>query len=149
LETSAGTGSLSQALSDVKGDMRVNPADLRYDKEHEWVRVDGDTAVIGISDYAQDQLGEVVYVDLPSVGDELVSGETFGEIESVKSVSELYAPVAGTVVEVNDELDGSPETINSDPYGSGWMVKVKMGDPTEVDGLMSAEDYEAFVASEA
>lgn len=127
----------------------MNPADLRYDKEHEWVRVEGDTAVIGISDYAQDQLGEVVYVDLPSVGDELVAGETFGEIESVKSVSELYAPISGTVVEVNDDLDGAPETINSDPYGGGWMVKVQMGDPAEADGLMSADDYEAFVASEA
>lgn len=127
----------------------MNPADLKYDKEHEWVRVEGDAAFIGISDFAQDQLGEVVYVDLPSVGDELVAGETFGEIESVKSVSELYAPISGTVVEVNDELDGSPETINSDPYGSGWMVKVQMGDPSEVDGLMSADDYEAFVASEA
>ena len=127
----------------------MNPADLRYDKEHEWVRVEDDTAVIGISDYAQDQLGEVVYVDLPSVGDDLVAGETFGEIESVKSVSELYAPVSGTVVEVNDDLDGAPETINSDPYGGGWMVKVRMGDPAEADGLMSADDYEAFVASEA
>lgn len=127
----------------------MNPADLRYDKEHEWVRVEGDAAVIGISDFAQDQLGEVVYVDLPSVGDELVAGETFGEIESVKSVSELYAPVSGTVVEVNDELDGSPEVINSDPYGSGWMVKVQLGDAAELDGLMSADEYEAFVASEA
>lgn len=127
----------------------MNPADLRYDREHEWVRVEGDTAIIGISDFAQDQLGEVVYVDLPSAGDELVAGETFGEIESVKSVSELYAPLSGTVVEVNDELDGSPETINADPYGGGWMVKVKMGDPSQLDGLMSADDYEAFVASEA
>jgi len=127
----------------------VNPADLRYDKEHEWVRVEGDTAFIGISDFAQDQLGEVVYVDLPSAGDELVAGETFGEIESVKSVSELYAPVSGTVVEVNDDLDGSPEVINADPYGAGWMIKVALGDPSELDGLMSADEYEAFVASEA
>ena len=127
----------------------MNPADLRYDKEHEWVRVEGDTAFIGISDFAQDQLGEVVYVDLPSAGDELVAGETFGEIESVKSVSELYAPVSGTVVEVNDDLDGSPEVINADPYGAGWMIKVALGDPSELDGLMSADEYEAFVASEA
>jgi len=127
----------------------MNPADLRYDKEHEWVRVEGDSAVIGISDFAQDQLGEVVYVDLPSVGDVLAVGETFGEIESVKSVSELFAPVSGTVVEVNDELDSAPESINSDAYGAGWMVKVKLADPAELDGLMSSVEYDAFVANEA
>jgi glycine cleavage system H protein len=127
----------------------MNPADLRYDKEHEWVRVEDDTAVIGISEFAQDQLGEVVYVDLPAVGDELVAGETFGEIESVKSVSELFAPVSGTVVEVNDDLDSASEAINSDPYGDGWMVKIKLSDPSQVDGLMSADEYESFVANEA
>jgi glycine cleavage system H protein len=127
----------------------VYPADLKYDKEHEWVRVEGDAAVVGISDFAQDQLGEVVYVDLPSVGDELVAGETFGEIESVKSVSELYAPVSGTILEVNGDLDKSPETINSDPYGSGWMVKVALADASQLDDLMSSEDYESFVANEA
>jgi glycine cleavage system H protein len=127
----------------------VNPADLRYDKEHEWVRVEGDTAVIGISDFAQDQLGEVVYVDLPSVGDELVAGDTFGEIESVKSVSELFAPVSGTVVEVNDELDSASEVINSDPYGAGWMVKIKLSDASQLDALMSAGEYDSFVANEA
>lgn len=125
------------------------PADLKYDREHEWVRVEGDVAVIGISDFAQDQLGEVVYVDLPSAGDELVAGETFGEIESVKSVSELFSPVSGEVVEVNEDLDGAPETINSEPYGAGWMVKVRMGDPSQVDALMSSDEYEAFVGSEA
>mgnify|MGYP001793390334 CR=1 FL=1 len=125
------------------------PADLRYDREHEWVRVEGDIAVIGISNFAQDQLGEVVYVDLPSKGDELVAGETFGEIESVKSVSELYSPVSGEVVEVNDDLDGSPETINTDPYGAGWMVKVKMADASQLDGMMAADEYESFIANEA
>jgi len=127
----------------------MNPADLRYDKEHEWVRVEGDVAVIGISDFAQDQLGEVVYVDLPEVGDELVAGDTFGEIESVKSVSELFAPVSGAVVEVNDELDTASEVINSDPYGAGWMVKIKLSDASQLDALMSAGEYEAFVANEA
>jgi len=127
----------------------MNPADLRYDKEHEWVRVEGDTAVIGISDFAQDQLGEVVYVDLPDVGDELAAGDTFGEIESVKSVSELFAPVSGTVVEVNDELDTASEVINSDPYGAGWMVKIELSDASQLDALMSAGEYEAFVANEA
>ncbi|MDO8963800.1 MAG: glycine cleavage system protein GcvH [Coriobacteriia bacterium] len=125
------------------------PADLKYDKEHEWVRVEGDTAVIGISHFAQDQLGEVVYVDLPSVGDELTAGETFGEIESVKSVSELYSPVTGEIVEVNDDLDNAPETVNSDPYGEGWMVKIKLADPSQVDAMMSSDEYESFVANEA
>jgi glycine cleavage system H protein len=133
----------------TKGATSVNPADLKYDKEHEWVRVEGDTATVGISDFAQDQLGEVVYVDLPSVGDDLVAGETFGEIESVKSVSELYAPLSGTVTEVNDAVDASPETINSDPYGDGWMIKVTLADPAQLDGLMSADEYEAYVSSEA
>jgi glycine cleavage system H protein len=127
----------------------VNPADLRYHKEHEWVRVEGDTAVIGISDFAQDQLGEVVYVDLPPAGDTLAAGDTFGEIESVKSVSELFSPVTGKVTGVNSELDSTPESINSDPYGTGWMIKVAMSDPSEVDGLMSASEYDAFIANEA
>ena len=124
------------------------PADLKYDKEHEWVRVEGAEAVIGISDFAQDQLGEVVYVDLPSVGDELVAGETFGEIESVKSVSELYAPITGTVLEVNDALGATPENINSAPYGDGWMIKVSVADAAQLDALLSADEYESFVANE-
>jgi glycine cleavage system H protein len=127
----------------------VYPAELKYDKQHEWVRVEGDAAFVGISDFAQDQLGEVVYVDLPSVGDELVAGETFGEIESVKSVSELYAPVTGKILEVNDALGDSPETINSDPYGGGWMIKVAMADASQLDALLSADEYESFVANEA
>jgi glycine cleavage system H protein len=125
------------------------PADLKYDKEHEWLKVDGDVASIGITDFAQDQLGEVVYVDLPAVGDEVVAGEAFGEIESVKSVSELYSPVSGEVVDVNIALDGKPETVNEDVYGEGWMIKVKMSDASEVDAMMSAADYESFLASEA
>lgn len=125
------------------------PKDLRYTKEHEWVRIDGDAAVVGISHFAQDQLGEVVYVDLPSVGDESVAGETFGEIESVKSVSELYWPVAGEIVKVNEALGDAPESVNEDPYGEGWMIVVKMADPAQADDLMSADDYEAFVAEEA
>ncbi|MRR13629.1 glycine cleavage system protein GcvH [bacterium] len=125
------------------------PADLKYDKEHEWVRVEGDVAVIGISDFAQDQLGEVVYIDLPAVGDTVTAGDTFGEIESVKSVSELYSPVSGEVVSVNDELDGAPETVNEDPYGAGWMIEVKMSDSSEVGGLMSSAEYQAFIESES
>ncbi len=125
------------------------PSELKYDKEHEWVRIEGDTAVVGISDFAQDQLGEVVFVDLPEAGTQVVSGETFGEIESVKSVSDLFSPVNGSVVEVNSALSDTPETVNEDPYGDGWLIKVQMTDPTEPDGLMSADDYEAFVAGEA
>ncbi len=125
------------------------PKDLRYYREHEWVAVEGDEALIGISHFAQDQLGEVVYVDLPSEGDEVSMGDTFGEIESVKSVSELYAPVSGTIVSVNEALSDTPETVNEDPYGEGWMIRVEMTDPGQVDALMTAEEYEVFVAEEA
>ena len=123
----------------------AHPSDRSYSKDHEWVLVDGDTATVGISDFAQDQLGEVVYVDLPSEGDTLTAGEAFGEIESVKSVSELIAPVSGEVTEVNSSLSDSPETVNSDAHGAGWMVKVRMTEDSEVDGLLSAEDYDAFI----
>ena len=125
------------------------PNDLKYDKEHEWVRVEGDTAVIGISDFAQDQLGEVVFVDLPAAGSDAVAGETFGEVESVKSVSDLFSPVTGSVVEVNDNLSDAPETVNEDPYGDGWLIKVKLSDASELDGLMAAAEYEEFIAGEA
>ena len=127
----------------------AHPSDRVYSNEHEWVIVDGDTATIGISSFAQDQLGEVVYVDLPSAGDPVSAGDTFGEIESVKSVSELFAPVSGEVVNVNDALDAAPETVNEDPYGTGWMIEVKMSDPSEMSGLMSADDYQAFLESES
>lgn len=129
--------------------MSSYPRELKYDKEHEWVRTQGDVAVIGISHFAQDQLGEVVYIDLPEEGDEVVAGETFGEIESVKSVSELYTPVSGEVVRVNEALADSPETVNEDPYGEGWMIEVRMADASQVDDMMSAEAYEAFIAEES
>lgn len=125
------------------------PKDLKYDREHEWVRVDGDVVTIGISDFAQDQLGEVVYVDLPSIGNAVTAGDSFGEVESVKSVSELFSPVSGEIVEVNDSLGDAPETVNEDPYGDGWMIKVKLSDASEVDGLMDADGYEAYLAEEA
>lgn len=123
----------------------AHPSDRVYSKEHEWVIVDGDVATIGISSFAQDQLGEVVYVDLPAAGDELTAGESFGEIESVKSVSELFAPVSGEITEVNTALDDSPETVNADPHEAGWMLKVSLSDAGELDALMSAEDYDAFI----
>jgi glycine cleavage system H protein len=125
------------------------PSDLKYDKEHEWVRLEGDIAIIGISHFAQNQLGEVVYVDLPSEGDSVSAGETFGEIESVKSVSELYSPADGEIVKVNASLSDAPEVVNEDPYGEGWMIQVKLADPSQIDGLLSAEEYEAFVSEEA
>jgi glycine cleavage system H protein len=125
------------------------PSELKYDKEHEWVRLEDDSAVIGISYFAQDQLGEVVYVDLPAVGDSVVAGDTFGEIESVKSVSDLFSPVTGEVVEINDALGDAPETVNQDVYGDGWLIKVKLSDASEVDAMMSAAEYEAFIAEEA
>jgi glycine cleavage system H protein len=122
-----------------------HPSDRRYSKEHEWVVAEGDVATIGISEFAQDQLGEVVYVDLPGTGDALNAGDTFGEIESVKSVSELYAPVTGEVVEVNDSLSDTPETVNQDPHGEGWMIKVRVDDAGELDNLMSADEYDEFI----
>jgi len=125
----------------------AHPSDRKYSKEHEWVLVDGDTATVGISSFAQDQLGEVVYVDLPSSGDTLSVGDSFGEIESVKSVSELFAPVSGEIVEVNGALGDTPETVNAEPHGAGWMVKVKLEDAGELDALMSAEEYDAFIVA--
>ena len=123
------------------------PEGLRYSSDHEWVRVDGDTATIGITDYAQDALGDVVYVDLPEVGDSVTAGGTFGEVESTKSVSELYAPIGGTIASVNDELGDEPEKLNSDPYGEGWICTITIGDATELDALLDAEAYKALTES--
>lgn len=125
------------------------PADLRYTKEHEWVRVEGDRGTVGITEYAQKQLGDVVYVELPDVGRALKPHDVFGTVESVKAVSELYAPVAGEVAEANSALVQTPETINTDPYGAAWMIRVKLSDPAAVAQLMDAAAYEAFVESES
>lgn len=122
------------------------PEDLRYSKEHEWVRVDGETAVIGITDYAQDALGDVVYVDPPDVGTDLSAGDSFGEVESTKSVSELYAPISGTVSTVNNDLADEPEKLNADPYGEGWICSVTITDAGELDALLDAAAYQAFIA---
>jgi len=121
------------------------PPDLKYSKSHEWVRVEGDLATVGITDYAQDQLGDVVYLELPEPGRIIHQDESFGSIESVKAVSDLISPVSGEVVEVNDELVDAPETVNEDPYTSGWMVIVRMDDPNEVKELMSVSEYQAFL----
>lgn len=121
------------------------PKGLKYSKEHEWVLVeDEDGAVIGISDFAQNELGEVVYVEAPELGEKISRDDPFGAVESVKAVSDLYAPVSGAVTEVNDALRDTPELINEDPYGEGWIVKVAMSDPGELDGLMTAEEYAAY-----
>ena len=124
------------------------PADYRYTKEHEWVMIDGETAVVGITDHAQDQLGDVVFVELPAVGDALESAKSFGTVESVKAVSDLYAPLNGEVTDVNQALEDAPETVNSDPHGEGWMIRMKIGDPSQVKELMTAEQYEAYVSAE-
>lgn len=121
------------------------PTDLRYTNEHEWVRVEGDTGTIGITDYAQDMLGDVVYLDLPAAGANVAQHDKMGEIESVKAVSDLYSPVGGEIVEVNQEAVDSPELVNSEPYGRGWMIKVRLSNASEAGALMSAEEYEAFV----
>jgi glycine cleavage system H protein len=123
------------------------PADLKYTKEHEWIKPDGGTASIGITHYAQESLGDIVFVDMPKVGTELTAGKTFGSIESVKAVSDLYAPASGTVTEVNGDLTTAPERINKDAHGS-WLVKLKLKDPAELGSLLSAADYEKFVAEE-
>jgi glycine cleavage system H protein len=123
----------------------MNPDDLRYTREHEWARTEGDRVTVGITDYAQDALGDIVYVDVPPVGTSVSAGETFGEVESTKSVSDLYSPVSGTIVERNDELDKSPELINADPYGQGWLVVVELTDPAELDQLLDADAYAELV----
>jgi glycine cleavage system H protein len=121
------------------------PEDLRYTREHEWARMKGAQVVIGITDFAQDQLGDVVYVELPDAGDPVKKGESFGVVESTKAVSELFAPVSGKVVEVNDPLSDAPETINEDPYEEGWMIVIEPSDPKELESLMDAKAYRAFV----
>ena len=126
----------------------VSPPELKYTKEHEWVRVEGDTGTIGITDYAQDQLGDIVFVELPEVGAAISAAQKLGEIESVKAVSELFAPVSGEVTEANDGLADSPEAVNDDPYGDGWMVKMRLSAAAELDGLLSADEYEAFIEAE-
>jgi glycine cleavage system H protein len=123
------------------------PTDFKYTREHEWIKSDGKTATIGITDYAQGSLGDIVFVDLPKPGTELTAGKTFGSVESVKAVSDLYAPATGTVTEVNGELATAPEKINKDAHGS-WMMKVTLKNPGELNGLLSAADYEKFVAEE-
>jgi glycine cleavage system H protein len=121
------------------------PENLRYTKEHEWVRLEGDVAIVGITDFAQRELGDIVYVEVESVGKPLQSGDVFGTVEAVKTVSDLFLPLAGSVTEVNPKLNSNPELVNSDPYGEGWMVKMKLDNVSEVEGLMDAAAYQNLV----
>ncbi len=125
------------------------PEDLKYSKEHEWVRVSGNIATIGVSDYAQDQLGEVVFIELPDEGEEFEKDDAFGVIESVKSVNDIYAPITGRIMEMNDPVVDSPEIVNEDPYGEGWLVKIEISDLKELGEFMSAKDYEAYIKEES
>ncbi len=122
------------------------PQHLRYSSDHEWVSVEGNRARVGITDYAQDALGDVVYVQVPTVGSTVAAGDSFGEVESTKSVSDVYAPVSGTVVAVNDALSGAPEALNQDPYGSGWLCDIEMNDVAQLDSLLDAAAYQALIA---
>lgn len=124
------------------------PKDLKYTEEHEWVKVDGDTATVGITDFAQEELGDVVFLELPEAGEEFKQGDTFGSIEAVKTVADLYAPISGTISEVNETLEDAPETVNTSPYEDGWLVKVTIGDPGELDSLMDADAYEQHIDQE-
>jgi glycine cleavage system H protein len=122
------------------------PSDYRYTKEHEWIKVSGDTGTIGITDYAQHELGDVVFVEMPAVGAKITAGQVFGTVESVKAVSEIFAPVSGEVTETNPTLSATPETLNTDPHGAGWLVKIKLASPSDVSSLMDAAAYQAFVS---
>jgi glycine cleavage system H protein len=122
------------------------PENLRYTKEHEWIKVENDSAIVGISDYAQNELGDIVFVELPKTGDAVESMKPFGSIEAVKSVSDIFAPVSGVIIEVNQELESSPQLINQDPYGKGWIVKLKISNPQELDQLLSPGDYQSLVS---
>lgn len=124
------------------------PADLKYTKSHEWVRVNGATATIGITDHAQHELGDIVYVDLPKIGAHLEKGKTLGSVESVKAVSDVYAPVSGEVTEINELLADAPEKLNEDPHGAAWLVKLKLSAPAEVENLMNAADYQTYIGAE-
>ena len=121
------------------------PSDIRYTAEHEWIRVEGEEAYVGITDYAQSELGEIVFVDVPTIGEEVAQGEVFGSIEAVKTVSDLNIPVTGEVLTINEELDAQPELVNNDPYGEGWIIKIAVKDIAELDNLMDAEAYQATI----
>jgi glycine cleavage system H protein len=132
----------------LNGGVMEIPQGLKYSKEHEWVATEDSVATIGITDHAQDQLGEIVYIELPAVGDKVSKDDPFGVVESVKAVSDIYAPVTGTVIEINEDLPESPETVNEDPYGDGWLIKVKITDMSDLEDLMDSEEYTELLARE-
>ncbi|WP_026914144.1 glycine cleavage system protein GcvH [Christiangramia portivictoriae] len=123
------------------------PQELKYTKDHEWVKIEGDTATIGVTDFAQGELGDIVYVEVETLDETLEKEEVFGTVEAVKTVSDLYMPVSGEIIEFNDSLEDEPEKVNNDPYGDGWMIKIKLSDPSEVEGLLSAEEYQEVVGA--
>lgn len=127
----------------------IYPDTLKYTREHEWLRLQGNVGTVGITHYAQSELGDIVYVELPAAGTAVIAGEEFGTLESVKAVSEIFAPASGEVLEVNESLAGGPEAINKDPYGDGWLLKIKLADPKEAEGLMSGAEYRKFIEEEA
>ncbi|MGB3850517.1 MAG: glycine cleavage system protein GcvH [Tunicatimonas sp.] len=123
------------------------PADLKYTNDHEWVRIEGDEAYVGVTDFAQSELGDIVYVEIETVGDEIAQGEVFGTVEAVKTVSDLFMPISGTVLEVNPEIEGAPELVNEDPYEKGWMVKLSVKDTSELDELLDADAYQSVIGA--
>ena len=123
------------------------PSELKYTKDHEWIKIDGDIATVGITDFAQGELGDIVYVEVETVGEELEQEEVFGTVEAVKTVSDLFLPLSGEIIEFNEALEDAPENVNTDPYEAGWMIKVKCSDLSQVDGLMSAADYKALISA--
>ncbi|MFM2292953.1 MAG: hypothetical protein RIS29_2766 [Bacteroidota bacterium] len=123
------------------------PANLKYTKEHEWIRVEGEVAYVGITDYAQSELGEIVFVEVETVGETLASGDVFGTVEAVKTVSDLYLPVDGTILEFNEKLEDAPELVNDDAFGKGWMIKLEIKDASQIESLLSAEEYEAIIGA--
>ena len=127
----------------------MNPEDLKYSKDHTWVRMEDDEGTVGITDYAQESLGDIVYVDVPEEDDDVEAGEEVAEVESTKATSSVLSPVSGTVIEVNEDIEDSPDTINEDPYGDGWIVRLKLSDPSELKGLMDADAYQTFVEEES
>jgi glycine cleavage system H protein len=126
----------------------VNPKNLKYHREHDWARVEGDTAVFGLTDYAQETLGDIVYIELPEVGTDVTAGTAYAEVESVKAVSDVYAPLSGSVLEVNEEVVDAPELINESPFEEGWFIKIRIADPSEIDDLMTADEYQELISEE-
>ncbi|NER12667.1 glycine cleavage system protein GcvH [Leptobacterium flavescens] len=123
------------------------PSELKYTKDHEWIKIDGDVATVGITDFAQSELGDIVYVEVETVDETLDKDEVFGTVEAVKTVSDLFLPLSGEIIEFNESLEDEPEKVNSDPYGDGWMIKIKISDTSEIDGLLSGEDYKALIGA--